>query len=78
MKGSSSHPEGSGSVSVLASTIQLGIGSASLQAPDAQARNAQDVVMAPVDPGPSDLEVAHARDLLDFGWCRIVEEPLDD
>lgn len=75
---SSSHPEGPGSVTVSTSNLQMWIGSTSLQCPDAQARNAQAVVMVPVVPGPSESEAALARDLPDTGWCRIVEEPPDD
>lgn len=50
----------------------------SLQAPKVQAHNALEVVMVLTDPGPSETEAARARDLPDFGWCRIVEEPPDD
>ena len=50
----------------------------SLQASEVQAHNALDVVIVLTDPGPSETEAACARDLPDFGWCRIVEEPPDD
>jgi len=61
------HLRGSGAVSVPSSTLQLGIGNAPRQALDAQVRSAQDVVMALINPGPSDQNVSQARDLHDFG-----------
>lgn len=58
----------------------------SMQALEAPTHNALDMVMVPAALGPSGTDVAPspsepdatlARDLLDFGWCRIVEEPPD-
>jgi len=74
----SSHPAGLGSDNAQTLNLQMGIASTSTQAPDAQARSAHGVEMAPVNLGPSESESALARDLLATGWCRIVEEPPDD
>ena len=67
---SSSHQEVPGSVS--APNLF------SLQVSEVQAHNALDVVMVLTDPGPSEIEAACARDLPNFGWYKIVEDPPDD
>lgn len=58
----------------------------SLQVPEIPIHNALDVVMETAAPGSSktaaprardETEAARARELPEFGWCRIVEEPPD-
>jgi len=72
----STHPGCSGAISTPSSSLQLNVKNPPRQAANEQTCRAQDVMMA--DPGPSVQNAAQARDLLDFGWCRIIEEPPDD
>ena len=75
---SSAHSAGLGATFAQTSNMKMGVGSASMQVPEAPSRSVPDVVMAPADLGPSESEDALARDLLASGWCRIVEELPDD
>jgi len=74
----SSHQEGPASISAP--------NPFSVQAPEVPTHNALDMVMAPAAPGPFETDAAPSpyetdaaptRDLPDFDWCKILEEPPD-
>ena len=73
-------PAGLSSEKAQLSGLQEGSSGVNVQEPKAQVRRACDVEIAPGDPGPSMSEAAPAMDSDIFaeGWCRIVEERMDE